>query len=98
MLAAIVFLLAPAAALPQDWEEVYKGIAVDQVKSYMWFRDAAKSASPQIQGGLGALYNLGLMDDLGQEGLREQLESYEWFQKAVDPGSQDIKSLLQKMR
>jgi len=83
----------------QDWSQVYQGIVGDQLRANSWFQDAASKGLPQqVQGGLGVLYNLGLMNDLGQEGLRQQLESQEWFRGASQPGPKDVKTLFQQMQ
>ncbi|MEI7450364.1 MAG: hypothetical protein WCJ75_12145 [Desulfomonile sp.] len=95
------FLFVVAAlpsAFAQDLDQIYKGVIKDQLRSSAWFQDAPGKGLPQDPGGLGALYNLGLMNDLGQEGLREQLESSEWFRKASQPGPQDIKTLFQQQQ
>lgn len=97
LIVAVIYA-CPAAA--QDWSQVYQGVVRDQIRSSGWFQDAAAKGvgQAQSQAGLGALYNLGLMNDLGQEGVRQQLEAQEWFQNASKPGPKDIKTIYQQMQ
>lgn len=97
---AILATIYASATSAQDWSQVYQGVVQDQIRAQGWFQDAAAKgvAQAQSQAGLGSLYNLGLMNDLGNEGVRQQLEAQEWFQNASKPGPKDIKTIYQQLQ